>query len=245
MSQASMPSVVAKRASHGTNTMAAKPAVSASICPASIMCRPGFDHTSNTPPTPASTEAPADKPTPRAASTNASGTSTYATSEAAIVTQRPTLAVCYTGGTDGPSCFDGVVNQGETGLDCGGPCEECIPCFPSSVSFSLLHAWCGSGAAPTLTFTVNGLVAATAVPTQACVCNSAPMVVTVTDPAVLATVAGCGDALDVAASSGSSSLQVGYLSATVMMANGAPQTACMYDKANAAIIADTVGAMAL
>jgi len=26
-----------------------------------------------------------------------------------------------------PSCFDNVQNQGETGIDCGGPCEPCAP----------------------------------------------------------------------------------------------------------------------
>ncbi len=26
-----------------------------------------------------------------------------------------------------PTCFDEVQNQGETGIDCGGPCEECLP----------------------------------------------------------------------------------------------------------------------
>ncbi|WP_051238679.1 glycosyl hydrolase [Gaetbulibacter saemankumensis] len=27
----------------------------------------------------------------------------------------------------GPTCFDGIQNQGETGVDCGGPCSECNP----------------------------------------------------------------------------------------------------------------------
>ncbi len=28
-----------------------------------------------------------------------------------------------------PSCFDGIQNQGETGVDCGGPCGACVSCF--------------------------------------------------------------------------------------------------------------------
>ena len=26
-----------------------------------------------------------------------------------------------------PSCADGILNQGETGIDCGGPCSPCFP----------------------------------------------------------------------------------------------------------------------
>ncbi|HOI19254.1 MAG TPA: hypothetical protein PLX15_05335 [Candidatus Woesearchaeota archaeon] len=28
-----------------------------------------------------------------------------------------------------PTCFDGIRNQGETGIDCGGPCAPCASCF--------------------------------------------------------------------------------------------------------------------
>ena len=27
-----------------------------------------------------------------------------------------------------PTCFDGIQNQGETGVDCGGPCSSCSTC---------------------------------------------------------------------------------------------------------------------
>lgn len=37
---------------------------------------------------------------------------------------RPYLVVCY----DGASCGDGLQNQGESGIDCGGPCAPCSPC---------------------------------------------------------------------------------------------------------------------
>ncbi len=32
------------------------------------------------------------------------------------------------GGGSGPSCSDGIQNQGETGVDCGGPCTPCFTC---------------------------------------------------------------------------------------------------------------------
>ena len=32
------------------------------------------------------------------------------------------------GGSSGPSCSDGIQNQGETGIDCGGPCGACPTC---------------------------------------------------------------------------------------------------------------------
>ena len=32
------------------------------------------------------------------------------------------------GGGGGPTCSDGIQNQGETGVDCGGPCDDCASC---------------------------------------------------------------------------------------------------------------------
>jgi len=40
------------------------------------------------------------------------------------------------------TCIDGIQNQGETGVDCGGPCWSCDPPFDNSVS-------CGAHSAPT------------------------------------------------------------------------------------------------
>ena len=45
------------------------------------------------------------------------GRTTFGASEAAP-SSRPTLQVCY----DPPTCGDGRQDQGETGVDCGGPC---------------------------------------------------------------------------------------------------------------------------
>lgn len=36
----------------------------------------------------------------------------------------PSLDVCYSAAT----CNDGVQNQGESGVDCGGPCASCVSC---------------------------------------------------------------------------------------------------------------------
>ncbi len=48
-------------------------------------------------------------------------TTTFLTSENAAETSRPTLDLCYTV----PSCDDGIQNQGESAIDCGGPCGAC------------------------------------------------------------------------------------------------------------------------
>lgn len=53
---------------------------------------------------------------------DAGGAWQAASSEAVTVSQRPALTVCYVA----PTCSDGVQNQGETGVDCGGPCAACV-----------------------------------------------------------------------------------------------------------------------
>lgn len=45
----------------------------------------------------------------------------FRSSENTTPANRPMLTVCYTE----PTCSDGVQNQGETGVDCGGPCAPC------------------------------------------------------------------------------------------------------------------------
>ncbi|WP_437961392.1 DNRLRE domain-containing protein [Sorangium sp. So ce119] len=47
----------------------------------------------------------------------------FKSSEEANAARRPMLSVCYTA----PTCDDGVQNQGESGVDCGGPCDACPP----------------------------------------------------------------------------------------------------------------------
>jgi hypothetical protein len=53
----------------------------------------------------------------------AAGRTTMGSAEAPSLS-RPTMQLCY----DVPSCIDGVQNQGETGIDCGGPCAPCATC---------------------------------------------------------------------------------------------------------------------
>lgn len=47
----------------------------------------------------------------------------FKSSEEANAARRPMLSVCYTA----PTCDDGIQNQGEEGVDCGGPCAACPP----------------------------------------------------------------------------------------------------------------------
>lgn len=51
---------------------------------------------------------------------DAGGLETLATSEDPTPGHRPSLTVCYDPPGTGPSCSDGVQNQDETGVDCGG-----------------------------------------------------------------------------------------------------------------------------
>lgn len=39
---------------------------------------------------------------------------------------------------DQPSCSDGIMNNGETGIDCGGPCASCPP-FSTPVFFAVFN----------------------------------------------------------------------------------------------------------
>jgi cysteine-rich repeat protein len=54
----------------------------------------------------------------------AAGYTKIAGSEAPNLALRPRLDVCYYP----PACDDGVLNQGETDVDCGGPCAACTSC---------------------------------------------------------------------------------------------------------------------
>lgn len=56
-----------------------------------------------------------------------------------------------------PTCFDGIQNQNETGIDIGGVCEEPEP----EVAFGL-HFFGGDNAPPELTYTANDMVASVA-----------------------------------------------------------------------------------
>jgi hypothetical protein len=65
-----------------------------------------------------------------------------------------TGGVSGTGGTGGasPTCDDGVQNQGELGIDCGGPCPACPPVgFTHTENFDAFPSWGPDGA-----YTVTG-----------------------------------------------------------------------------------------
>jgi WD40 repeat protein len=42
-----------------------------------------------------------------------------------------------------PSCFDGIRNQNETEIDCGGPCAPCPSCFDGILNQGELDVDCG------------------------------------------------------------------------------------------------------
>jgi len=50
-----------------------------------------------------------------------------------------------------PTCFDGIRNQGETGVDCGGPCIACASCFDGIQNQGETGVDCGGSCAPCAT----------------------------------------------------------------------------------------------
>lgn len=60
------------------------------------------------------------------------GATRYWTSDDPNVAEQPKLHVCYTA----PTCSDGLQNQGERGVDCGGPCGKECPHPPASEAVS-------------------------------------------------------------------------------------------------------------
>ena len=60
----------------------------------------------------------------------------------------------------GPTCSDGIQNQGETGIDCGGPCPPCCPCSASPARPFLLSppsvSWTSPPAAAAQPATAQG-----------------------------------------------------------------------------------------
>lgn len=52
------------------------------------------------------------------------------------------------GGGSGPSCSDGIQNQGESGVDCGGPCPACATCFDGIQNQGETGIDCGGPCAP-------------------------------------------------------------------------------------------------
>jgi uncharacterized delta-60 repeat protein len=87
-----------------------------------------------------------DHPTP--------GRTALGSSEAPTVAPRPSLHVCYAL----PTCCDGVQNQGETGVDCGGPCPICPTCSDGLQNQGELAIDCGGPCAACVHTCGNGIV---------------------------------------------------------------------------------------
>lgn len=51
-------------------------------------------------------------------------------------------------GSGGPTCSDGIQNQGETGVDCGGPCTPCPTCNDGILNQGETGIDCGGPCAP-------------------------------------------------------------------------------------------------
>jgi hypothetical protein len=56
------------------------------------------------------------------------GNTRYWTTRDATVSQQPVLNLCYAA----PTCTDGIQDQGEQGVDCGGPCPNDCPHPPAT-----------------------------------------------------------------------------------------------------------------
>lgn len=55
---------------------------------------------------------------------------------------------CLNTETVQPTCFDNIQNQGETGIDCGGPCQACETCFDNIQNQNETGVDCGGVCAP-------------------------------------------------------------------------------------------------
>lgn len=80
---------------------------------------------------------------------------TFRSSETTVVSQRPALSVCH----DVATCNDGVRDQGELGVDCGGPCPAaCATCSDGIQNQGELGVDCG-GPCPGVCLLPGSLVA--------------------------------------------------------------------------------------
>jgi hypothetical protein len=83
------------------------------------------------------------------AGTGTGGTSTGGTGGTSTGGTGGTGGTSGTGGTGGasPTCDDGIRNQGEQGIDCGGPCPPCLPVgFTHTENFDAFPSWGPDGA---------------------------------------------------------------------------------------------------
>ncbi len=59
-----------------------------------------------------------------------------------------TASAWLRGDVSAVACFDGVLNDGETGVDCGGPCAACPTCFDGIQNQGEIGIDCGSPCGP-------------------------------------------------------------------------------------------------
>ena len=71
----------------------------------------------------------------------------YWSSDVGNLAKRPSLEVCYVAAT----CDDGVQNQGEQSVDCGGPCAACPTCSDGAQNQGEQGVDCGGPCSPCAT----------------------------------------------------------------------------------------------
>ncbi|MBN2014301.1 MAG: hypothetical protein JW778_03895 [Candidatus Altiarchaeota archaeon] len=77
------------------------------------------------------------------------------------------------------SCFDGIKNQGEEGVDCGGPCDPCISCSDGIQNQGETGIDCGGPCAPcSTTTTIMPTTTKASTPTSAPTTTSAEVTTT-------------------------------------------------------------------
>jgi len=70
------------------------------------------------------------------------------------------------------SCFDNTQDEGETDVDCGGPCYPCPPTKKCKVNSDCLSQLCQNGTSSSLVCGGSGFYAAGGITSQHCVCVS-------------------------------------------------------------------------
>jgi len=83
-----------------------------------------------------------------------------------------------------PSCFDGIQNQGEEGIDCGGPCKPCPSCFDGIQNQGEEGIDCGGPCKPCPTTTTTKITTTTSTTTTS---TTVPVTTTTTAPVVTTT----------------------------------------------------------
>jgi len=100
----------------------------------------------------------------------------------------------------------------------------------TSVTFDIGHSDCTAPGAHTLNLFLNGVQVASVPTTDGCTCHENGLVVTLTDPAVLALVnpAACNSA-QVVSPNGNRFLRLAWIRVSLATDDGADATACLYD----------------